>query len=233
MSPTARKSIRAAALTAVMACAWLAATYTQNRLTAARPALWSAERMSFLPKTALISRFTFGFTTTYSSYLWIRTVLYFGDHFLTDKEYPWLVRMVDVITKINPGFYPPYEFAGLLLPDLCGAPGASRVILERGLSHFGPRQWKIPFHLGMIQYQWYNDNRSAADYFALAARMPGAQSHKLAALAATFYTRAGATETGIELLRFMYQTSEDPAVKKHLEEKINTQVEQLRQNTYF
>ena len=41
--------------------------------------------------------------------------------------------MVDIITRLNPYFYPAYEFAGIMIPITCNNPEAARVILERDL----------------------------------------------------------------------------------------------------
>ncbi len=74
-----------------------------------------------------------GFETTFAHILWLKTILYFGDHKLTDNKFPWIVKMVDLITRIHPDFYPAYEFAGVMIPEICNDPDAARVILERGL----------------------------------------------------------------------------------------------------
>ncbi|NLG19053.1 MAG: hypothetical protein GX556_17150 [Fibrobacter sp.] len=205
--------------------------FTQKKLTVLTGSSWSKESMTYLPGQDRIKGALLGFESTVSHYLWIRTILYFGDHYLSDRNFEWLIQMVDVITRLNPAFYPAYEFAGLMIPDLCGSPDAARVILERGLFHLGDKKWNIAFYLGMIYYKYYNDTKSAADYYALASRVPGENSHKLAGLAASFYREAGMDELGRNLLLFMYETSESPDAKKYLMDKINDEVKNISQES--
>ncbi len=106
---------------------------TQSVLTCKTSVLWKAESFSYLPDNKQIGDFLLGYKTTLSHYLWIKTVIYFGGHYASDKHYVWIVNMLDIITKLNPYFYPAYEFAGVLLPDITRNPDISRVLLERGI----------------------------------------------------------------------------------------------------
>lgn len=177
---------------------------------------WKKENMAYLPGDERIKPAFLGFETTVAHYLWIRTIIYFGGHYVTDGDYKWLINMVDIITKLDPYFYPAYEFAGLVIPDVCKNPDAAKVILQRGLTYLGKTKWNIPFYLGMIYYEHYNDKETAARYISMASKVPGDQSVKLAGIAASFYNQAGKREMALEFLSFMYETSESPDVKRHL-----------------
>lgn len=195
--------------------------FTQKNLTAITGPSWSQESMTYLPGQNRIENALLGFQSTVSHYLWIRTVLYFGSHYITDRNFPWLVQMVDIITRLNPYFYPAYEFAGLMIPDLCRNPDASRAILERGIFYLGDTRWNIAFYLGTIYYKYYDDPETAAQYYALASRVPGENSHKLAGLASSYYRKSGKAQEGKNLLLFMYETSESPDVKKYLKDRLH------------
>ena len=192
----------------------------QTRLSSYKTHTWKQESMTYLPQSDRIKPLLCGFHTTYAHYLWIRTILYFGTHYITDKEFPWLINMIDIITKLNPHFYPAYEFAGLIIPDLCNNPAAARIILERGMNSIGHKKWNIPFYLGLIHYQHYDDNERAAHLFALAARVPGAPMEKLGGLAATLYYRSGHELRARNLLGLLYESSESPDVRRHIENKM-------------
>ncbi len=179
-----------------------------------------AESMTSVPENELVKYGLLGFEATFSHMLWIRTVLYFGSHYLTDKNYPWLVKMVDLVTKLNPQFYPAYEFAGVMLPEVCGNPHAARVILERGLFHIGDKKWNVPFYLSLLYYKYYDQQKIAAEYMALASRVKGAPADKLAAIAAAMYARAGLRRNAEEFLILTYEASENPEVRAHLAVKI-------------
>ena len=181
---------------------------------------WKRESMTYLPQGDRIKPFLLGFETTLAHYLWIRTVLYFGGHQMTDNDYPWLIDMLDGITRLCPWFYPAYEFAGLMVPEVCGNPGAARVLLERGLTYLGGTRWNIAFYMGSLYLNSYHDRKTAAEYMARAAFTPGAPREKLVALANAFYTQAGSPAEALRLLTFAYNNSDNPEVRRHLAEKI-------------
>jgi len=190
------------------------------RLSAIRGAVPPLESVTYLPGSERIKPFMLGFNTTYAHYLWIRTVIYSGDHMMGDRQFHWLVQMVDMITRLHPHFNEAYEFAGLMIPDLCGDPDAARVILERGINVFGTSKWNIPFYLGMLYYRYYKDPERAAINFAIAAQAPGDHQAKLARLAATFYNDAGMDTDAFDVLAFLYETSENPEVRRHIAAKM-------------
>lgn len=179
------------------------------------------DRITVIPKDERIKAGLLGFETTFSHILWIKTVLYFGSHYLTDKNYPWLVKMVDLVTRLNPQFYPAYEFAGVMLPEVCNNPDAARVILERGLFHIGHKKWNVPFYLSLLYYKYYDQQIIAAEYMALASRVKGAPADKLAPVASSMYARAGFKRSAEEILILTYQASENPEVRSHLASRIN------------
>jgi hypothetical protein len=205
----------------IVLCAVAAATavFLQTRLTAIKPPSFLEERMTYLPRSELLKPFLLGFSSTYADFLWIRTNLYFGGHYLTDREYPYLIHMVDMVTRLNPHYYPAYEFAGLIIPDLCRSPDAARVILERGIGEWGQRSWKLPFYLGWIYFKYYRDPETAGRYLALAAQSPHVPSF-IIGLAATMFRDAGKPRLGTEYLLAMYQATQNPGVRKVIEDKL-------------
>ena len=181
---------------------------------------WKQESMTYLPRADRIRPVFLGFETTVAHYLWIKTVLYFGGHRLTDRDYRWLIDMIDAITRLCPWFYPAYEFAGVLIPEVCDNPEAARVLLERGMRYLGATKWNIGFNLGVIYLNYYDDRKTAAEYIARAALTPGAPRVKLASMANTFFSQAGSPTEGSNLLLFVYKTSDNPEVRRYLAEKI-------------
>lgn len=195
--------------------------FFQNQLSGYGGQKIREDRITIIPKDERIKAGLLGFETTFSHILWIRTVLYFGSHYSTDKNYTWMVKMVDLVTRLNPQFYPAYEFAGVMLPELCNNPDAARVILERGLFHIGDKKWNVPFYLSLLYYKYYDQQKIAADYMALASRVKEAPADKLAAIASAMYARAGFRRSAEEILILTYQASENPEVRSHLASKIS------------
>jgi len=178
------------------------------------------ESMTYLPGSERIKPFMLGFNTTYAHYIWISAMIYFGDHLESDRQFKWLVRMIDMITRLHPHFNEAYEFAGLMIPDYCNDPDAARIILERGMNALGGVSWNVPFYLGMLYGNRYNDPERAALCFTAAAQVPSPHSGKLARLAAHYYESAGHGGEAMDVLLFLLETSENPEVRRHIEGKI-------------
>jgi hypothetical protein len=196
-----------------------AAAFLQSRLTAIKPASFLQERMTYLPRSEIMKPLLLGFSSTYADFLWIRTNLYFGGHYLTNRDYPYLVHMVDMVTRLNPHYLPAYEFAGLIVPELCHNPDAARIILERGLGEWGPRSWKLPFYLGWIYFKYDNDPETAGRYLALAAQSPHVP-HFIIGLAATMFRNAGKPQLGTDYLVALYHATQNPGVRKVIIDKL-------------
>lgn len=193
----------------------------QNRLTLQSRSLHTFQNMTYLPESDRVRPWFLGFQTVVGDYLWIRTTLYFGGHLLKDRQYPWLINMVDMVTRLNPHFYPAYEFAGLMIPEVCGNLEAAKIMLQRGISASIENKWKLYFYLGMLYYQYYDDYKNAATFIATAAQMPNAPAKKLASLAATFFSRAHAEKNAEEFAYVLYNISENPEVRRYLLEKMS------------
>jgi hypothetical protein len=222
--PTARRRHGAAVVTvAVAACVWCMIALLQNRLTEIKLHNTAPSSMAYVPQTEKIKPFLLGFHSAYADYLWIRTTLYFGSHFMTDKEYPWLIHMVDLVTRLNPYCYPAYEFAGLMLPDVCKNPGAARIILERGVSANIDKKWKLYYYLGMLYYRYYDDREMAGTYLACAVTQSKSAGYGLAGIAAAMFKKAGKPEEGKAFLALVYSLSENPEVKRYIREKMARQ----------
>jgi len=214
-----RRNVSVATFGAI-ALVWCLIAFSQNRLTGIRLANSAPSSMAYVPQTDKIKPFLLGFHTVLADYLWIRTTLYFGGHLLTDKQYPWLIHMVDLVTRLNPRCYPAYEFAGLMIPDVCTNPGAARVILERGVSSNVERKWKLYYYLGMLYYRYYDDREMAARYIACAVTQKNSPGIRLAGIAAAMFRKAGKPGEGRDFLEFVYTLSENPEVKRYIRGKM-------------
>jgi hypothetical protein len=191
----------------------------------------SEESLTYLPSNDQIKPFLLGYETSFANYLWIRTVLYFGHHYMGDHNFRWLDNMVDIISKLNPYFYPVYEFSGLMLPEITGNIDLARIMLERGIFYLGDKKWNPAFYLGMIYYKYYNDKVTAAKYFTIALNAKNAPAEKLIPLANSFLVKAENKDQSLAMAAFLYETSENPEVKKYLAENFKKLYDQKEQTT--
>jgi uncharacterized protein (DUF305 family) len=74
--------------------------------------------------------------------------------------------------------------------------------------------------MGMIYFRYYNDRVRAAHYFSLAAHSDNAPVEKLVRLASAFLSKSAHERQAIDMMAFVYQTSENPEVKRFLAESI-------------
>lgn len=198
----------------------------QNKLASLKDDQWTIEKMSYLPQSEKIKPFLLGFHTTFANYLWIRTMLYFGTHYETDRDFTYLVTMLDIITKLNPYFYPAYEFAGIMIPTFTGDYDAAQVLLNRGINYMGNRKYTIPFYLGWLYYSQYKDFEATAYYMAYAAKNPQAPVF-ISKLAATMYENANQSKVGLNFLYSVYYSTENELIKKTIEEKIKSYLKEV------
>jgi len=204
---------------AVFGCLLGSIAVMQNRITREKDASWYRQSMAFLPQSDRIAPYLMGFQTTYAAFLWIKTTLYFGSEYMGPRQFSWLIAMIDMVTRLNPRFFPAYEFAALFLPDYCKNPDAARTILDRGISNVGQRRWKLLFYRGWIEYRYQHDYLRAAEYLGRAAREKGVPPY-IAGLAATFYQNAGMKNMGRIYLQSLYLSAEDPKVKRYVEKEL-------------
>ena len=218
------RRVKTSALTALSAaCICAGIVFLQNKLTALSLETPVSGSMAYVPQSEKIKPWLLGFHTAVADYLWIRTTIYFGGQLQGNLQFPYLMHMIDIVTRLNPRFYPAYEFGGLMYSKICGNPKASIIMLQRGVCAHVEKKWKLYFYLGMLYHEYYGDNASAALYIAIAAQLPGAQSLKLTRLAASLYEKADKESQDTGFLSLLYSASENPEVRRFLFDKLNAQ----------
>lgn len=199
----------------------LAIAGLQTSITKQKSTLQTLENMSYLPQSDKLKPFLCGFHTTYAAFLWIKTILYFGGNTQLGTAVPWLPHMVDVVTKLNPEFFPPYEFAGLMLTQYAQDPKGALIILARGGAHLNKDRWKAYYYMSWIYNTWYHDTLRAADCLSMAAKVDPKQREYIISLAAKFYSRSNEKEKAIQFLTSMYDIAESPSVKRAIIDRLN------------
>lgn len=150
--------------------------------------------------------------------LWLRTVYYFGKHALSDRQYPYLFHMLDLITDLSPQWIHPYHYASVLLPTEADAVEDGMYILEKGLVHH-PGDWRLWFFKGFYLWQNYGDTIGGARALHQASIQPGAPVY-LARLSATLATREGEKELAEHFLYNALKHIKDPEQRRLLYEKL-------------
>jgi hypothetical protein len=182
--------------------------------------LWQRERMSMIITSPEARPFLLGFDTVLSDFIWIKTILYFGAHYNSDRDFDWLKSMINSVIMLNPRFFPAYEFAALMVPQVTGDWEYARTVCENGIGKLKDKEERVLFYLAYIYYTEYKDYSRAADLLAMASQMEGAPAF-WGQFAATLYNRAGKDDDGLLFLYALAESTENPMVKKALNDKID------------
>jgi len=176
------------------------------------------ESMLYLPSGKYLKPLALGYNQMLADLLWIKTVSYFGSHFMTDKEYPWLFHMLTLIIDLDPRFDFPYYFGGIVLSLEASQAENANKILERGIKAY-PDQWMYPFYIGFNLYYHLGDSLKAIPYINRASVLPGAPRFTKT-LAGMLYEKSGEYNTALEFYREIYKNTSDEIIRKNVAEKI-------------
>jgi len=198
---------------------FLGAFYIHKRLDHMEIKRKSMESYMYVPSGKFLKHFTLGFDQLIADYFWIKTISYFGDHLMSDRKYPWLYHILDLVTTLDPHFVWPYYFGGIILSlEADQAEQSNRILKKAMLYH--PDAWEFPFYLG-FNY-WYHDKNpaKAASYIKVAATLPGAPNY-LKTFPATLYSRSGQQEAALRFLHEMAKATQEPRMRAKIEKRIH------------
>lgn len=171
-----------------------------------------------IPSGKFLKPFTLGFDQLAADYFWIKTISYFGDHLTSDREYPWLYHLLDLVTTLDPNFIWPYYFGGIVLSVEAKQVEQSNLILNKAMVQY-PDVWKFPFYIGFNYWFHYNDPRKAASYIQRAAVLPGAPNY-LKTFPARLYSEAGTNDAAVRFLLEMLKNTQEPRLRAKIEKRI-------------
>jgi tetratricopeptide (TPR) repeat protein len=193
-------------------------SYQVQRKIESIPLYRSPETLLYLPSGKYLKPLMLGFNQLAADFLWLKVVTYFGGHYLTDKNFSWLYRILDLTTTLDPYFRLPYEFGGIVLSVEKGDIDQSNALLKKGIQYH-PDYWRLPFYLGFNYFFYLKDPETAAGYISRAASLPGHPPY-LPKLAASLYAGAGHKDIALDFLIQIYRNTDDPALKENLLQKI-------------
>ncbi len=142
------------------------------------------EELSYYPSGRFLLPMTLGHPSTAADLAWLRAVQYYGEHRMSDNRFARMGHVFEILTSLDPGFLPGYEFGAFALAqEGADFPAAERLMLK-GLAE-NPASGPLAFHLGFLYYvrPGARDLVHAAEYFEQASRQADAppQSARFAA----------------------------------------------------
>ena len=150
--------------------------------------------------------------------LWLRTSYYFGSHMVTNRVYPYLFHLLDLITDLSPEWLFPYIFGAVILPIEAEAVENGLYLIEKGLINH-PSSWELWFYNGYYMWKFRNDFLAASRAFHKASLLSDSPAY-LTRLAATFATRAGKKELAKRFLEQALETIQDPHQRELISKKL-------------
>lgn len=184
------------------------------QLEALPPVPGALEVYMCIPSGEFLRHFTFGFSQIVADYFWIKTISYFGDHLMSDHQYPWLYHILDLVTTLDPAFRSPYYFGGVILSMEANQVEQSTMLLTKAM-RYHPQVWEFPFFIGFNYWYHYNNPGKAAPFLELAARLPGAPAY-LKTFAARLYSESGQKDAALLFLQEMLKRTQDPGMRAQL-----------------
>ncbi len=176
------------------------------------------EKLLYLPNGKYLKPAVLGYDLITADYLWLKTIGYFGGHYMADKKYPWLAHILNLVTDLDPRFRAAYYFGGIVLAIETQQVDESTALLKKGMRNF-PAVWKFPFFVGFNYFYYKGDAATAAAYISRAATLPESPEY-LPRLAASLYAKAGRTEDALAFLETMERTVEDERLRSNIRRKI-------------
>jgi hypothetical protein len=176
------------------------------------------EQLLYLPSGRHLKTLTLGFSNLAADALWIKAIAYFGGHALTDREYPWLFHILDMVTTLDPPFRYPYVFGGIVLSVEAESSDKSIALLSKGMLQY-PGDWRFPFYIGFNCFYHQQNPEKAAAYMRYAASLPGRPQY-LPRLAASLMAESGRLQAALFYLETMAAGSRDENERAMIAEKI-------------
>ncbi len=225
MSMAAFSNIRWMGLFVLMALSFFLTVSLQSRLAEERfrstipDAASLEEDVLYIPVDPAVVRLAMPADPEFlADLLWMRTAYYFGEHAMSNRQYPYLLHLLDTITELSPRWELPYLFGAVILPSEGNAADEGLFLIDKGIRRH-PDNWQLWFFKGYALWQYKNDPIEAARMFHHASLLPGAPAY-LAALPATLASKSGQRDLAIHFLMEAMNQLKDPIQQEMLRKKI-------------
>lgn len=167
-------------------------------------------QLRLLPNGAFVKPMVLGYHHVAADLLWLNIVQVLGEREVRQVDYEWLFHALDVATTLDPHYVYAYDVGGVVLAELAGRVDWSNALLEQGMAA-NPGAWRLPFQLGFNAFFHQQDYVRAADYMALAARLPGRPAY-VPELAARLYVEGQQPALALDFLDLMARQTDDVQV---------------------
>lgn len=174
-------------------------------------------QLRLLPNGSFVKPMVLGYHHVAADLLWLNIVQVLGEREVRQADYEWLFHALDVATTLDPHYVYAYDVGGVVLAELAGRVDWSNALLDKGLTA-NPDAWRLPFQLGFNSFFHQQNYVRAADYMAIAARLPGRPAY-VPELAARLYVEGKQPALALDFLDVMERQTDDVQVLAVLERR--------------
>jgi hypothetical protein len=179
----------------------------QTRIDAQQGGLTKQHEELLVQSGPLLKKLSLGYDSLLGDVYWTRTVQYFGAKLPTaDRDFSLLAPLLDVATTLDPNLTIAYHYGSFFLSEKQG--GAAN-----------PEDWRLPADLGFLYYVRLKDYEKASAAYLQTSNVPGAPSF-FKILAARVAAKGGAIDTSRMIWSELYESAQDPDVKKRALEEL-------------
>jgi hypothetical protein len=232
----------------ILVCAAVVAISTvRGRLFALHKRVKETDDVYLLPPPSHMPLLSLGYRAAVADILWAHTLVAQGVHLQQRRRFENLTRLYDAINELDPTWRTPYLLADALLTMQTVETSfdeviATRTILERGVHHrpLDAELWmNLGAFVGYIAPSSYFDarpelkNKWRADgvrYLARAAELGDARVGWLAMGGGAILGRLGDVEGQIRYYERQYAITDDPDLRKDIEQRLKKLLGQRQQS---
>ena len=177
--------------------------------------------VAFVPEPSLAQLAAFGFDAVLADFYWLQAVQLVGSNESLVGKSPYIGRLIDVVTTLDPWVGHPYRFAAIWMTDDEAAVRHANAILERGITYH-PEDWRNRFYLAFNRFFYLDEHMEAADALTPALRLAGAPRY-LGRLAARLRSEGGGgdIESAAAFLHELLLQTPDPSAKADYEKALD------------
>ncbi len=178
------------------------------------------ETIDTYPEPEWAKVFFLGYDAFAADFLFTKAQYYFGSHYVTDKTYPFMEQMVEVIMALNPKLKFVIFFGEAVISSM-GTPEAidsAARLLDIGQKLY-PEDYEFVFRKGYNYFFYLRDMERAYPLMLKGAKMKGAPKN-LFWLVTKVATRGGGYRLGYAYTAEMYQAAKDKHMKMHFETRL-------------
>ncbi|MBI3988524.1 MAG: hypothetical protein HY347_02790 [candidate division NC10 bacterium] len=178
----------------------------------------AGEELAYLPSARYLKPALLGFETLAADLFWIQTIQYFGKHVTSDRRFPKLFQLVDLVTSLDPQFIEAYRLGGLFLAYFSTDVGHAIALYEKGIAS-NPDRWELPHDLARLYYLELKDYGKALEWFQRADQLPG-RAQYIPHFVARLYAATGQEELAVEMWWQIYHQTTNEEIKEWAKEEI-------------